>query len=98
VPPYDERSRERDTVNATDGVLRDSGGDRSSFCSVKEEVDRYLASLVVGVDRTATGGTGRDGPPPGPPPPGPPPPEGPGPAAPRPRGGASLVPGVAKAG
>jgi protocatechuate 3,4-dioxygenase beta subunit len=51
VAPYKDRKAERDTTNATDGVLQHSGGGHESFCSIKEEADHYLASLVIGVDR-----------------------------------------------
>lgn len=51
IAPYDGRKFQRDTFNATDGVLKGSGGGHDSFCSIKEESDCYLASLVVGVDR-----------------------------------------------
>jgi protocatechuate 3,4-dioxygenase beta subunit len=53
VKPYNTRETERDTVNTTDYVVRKGGGDRTSFCSIKEEADRYIASLVIGVDRDA---------------------------------------------
>ena len=68
VAPYNERAAGRDTFNAGDSVLRASGGGHGSFCSIKEDEDRYVASLVVGVDRTAEisggGGPGGGGPPP----------------------------------
>ncbi len=87
VRPYKDRTKKRDTINASDGVLAASGGDHASFCSITEEADRYLAALAVGVDRSgATPAGPRRGPPPGPPPGGPPPPRS------RPPG--SLVPGV----
>jgi protocatechuate 3,4-dioxygenase beta subunit len=65
VAPYRTRGRERDTINRVDGVLRASGGGHASFCSIKEESDHYLASLVIAVDRTAAAASGR---PPMPPP------------------------------
>jgi protocatechuate 3,4-dioxygenase beta subunit len=66
VAPYRQRGRERDTINKTDGVLRASGGSHASFCSIKEESDHYLASMVIAVDRTAAAGSGRPSmPPPG---------------------------------
>lgn len=70
VKAYSPRAQERDTGNATDPLVKD--GDRASFCSVKEEATRYLASLIIGVDRRATvsGRGGPGGPPPGGPPPG----------------------------
>jgi protocatechuate 3,4-dioxygenase beta subunit len=91
VKPYNARVHERDTVNATDHVVENSGSDHASFCSIKEEPDRYLASLIVGVDRNAKPSTQRG--PMGPPPDGPPP-QGMGP--PRAASGAKrrLVPGV----
>jgi protocatechuate 3,4-dioxygenase beta subunit len=55
VKPYNSRAHERDTVNATDYVVRVSGNDRTSFCNIKEETDRYVASLIIGVDRDADG-------------------------------------------
>jgi protocatechuate 3,4-dioxygenase beta subunit len=51
VKPYNTRKHERDTVNTTDYVLNKGGNDRTSFCNIKEEADRYLASLVIGVNR-----------------------------------------------
>lgn len=54
VAPYNTRTAERDTVNTTDGVLRNSGGGHESFVNIKEEADYYLASVVLGVDRNAT--------------------------------------------
>jgi protocatechuate 3,4-dioxygenase beta subunit len=64
VKPYNNRASERDTVNTTDYVVRKSNDDRGSFCNIKEEADRYLASLVIGVDR----GVRQDAPPPAAPP------------------------------
>ena len=102
VPPYNRRKEARDTTNATDGILRMGGGGHGAFCSIKEEADRYLASLVVAADRNSK--TIADGPrgfPGGPPPEGMPhgPPPGPPPttARPRPTGWErSLVPGAPK--
>lgn len=54
VAPYNTHTAERDTVNTTDGVLRNSGGGRELFVSIKEEADYYLASIIIGVDRNAT--------------------------------------------
>lgn len=54
VAPYNTRTVERDTVNTTDGVLRNSGGGHESFVNIKEEADYYLASVIIGVDRNAT--------------------------------------------
>jgi protocatechuate 3,4-dioxygenase beta subunit len=66
VKPYNNRRHERDTSNTTDYVLNKGGNDRTSFCSIKEEADRYLASLVIGVDRDANE-TSQTPPPPPPP-------------------------------
>ena len=84
--PYSRRAELRDTSNATDGVLRASGGGHGSFCSIREEADHYLASLVIGADRN--GQPVADGP--GGPRPGRPP--GPGPGA-RPPGPGARPPG-----
>lgn len=53
IAPYNTRKAARDTVNVTDGVLQESGADRIAFCSVKEEANRYLASLLIGISRDA---------------------------------------------
>jgi protocatechuate 3,4-dioxygenase beta subunit len=73
VKPYNTRAHERETVNANDYVINVSGNDRTSFCNIKEETDRYLASLVIGVDRDAKESATRPGPPPPPGAVGPPP-------------------------
>ena len=89
VAPYNTRARERDTVNATDHVVQTNDSGHLSFCSIKEEPDRYLASLIVGVDRHAAVIAPRG---PGAPPPG-------GMAPPRAASGGArqLVPGIVKA-
>jgi protocatechuate 3,4-dioxygenase beta subunit len=96
VSPYTERAAGRDTVNATDGDAHD-GGD-AAFCYVKEEADRYLAGLVVGIDRLAAlpaRPRGPGGPPPGGPSPGGPPSSDEGaPSAPPAIDKAKLVPGA----
>ena len=88
---YSTRKRERDTANSTDDVLQMSGGGHDSFCSIKEEADHYLASLVIGVkDDGREVAQPEMGPPPGdaagrgPPPP---------PRA-APRRGGGLIPGI----
>jgi protocatechuate 3,4-dioxygenase beta subunit len=91
--PYNKRKRPRDTTNGSDGVLRMSGGGHEAFCSIKEEADHYLASLVIGVrDGRAEADALEFAPPPGaggrPPPPG----QREGPPPRQPRGG--LIPGV----
>lgn len=93
VSPYNTRRNERDTVNATDMVLKMGEGGRAAF-SIREEADRYVASLIVGVNRDAKESLRRM---PAAPPPGGPPPGGAGGpprGQPRPRG--SLVPGIVK--
>ena len=81
VPDYGDRARQRMVINANDHVIERSDPQHRAFCAVKEERDRYVASLTLGVDRRAETTVGRAGPPPpgmrgGPPPgspPGPPP-------------------------
>jgi protocatechuate 3,4-dioxygenase beta subunit len=109
VAPYDARDELRDTSNATDGVLRASGGGHGSFCTIKEDDGCYQAALVIGADRNGkpvANGPGGPPPPDFEPPPGAPP--GPGPlggpppfghARPRPADwDRSLVPGAPKQG
>lgn len=67
------RQEERDTVNSIDGIARQAG--EGACCAIREQDDRYIASLVVGVDPAATWseqgqGMGGPGGPGGPPPPG----------------------------
>jgi protocatechuate 3,4-dioxygenase beta subunit len=83
--PYNRRGVTRDTVNAADHVVKNGGRQHATFCDVKEQADRYLATLIIGIDRTATAPSGTGG---GPPPPG----HGPGGGPIRPRG--SLIPGM----
>ncbi|WP_232630612.1 intradiol ring-cleavage dioxygenase [Methylobacterium sp. Leaf118] len=80
VPAYGGRRFERLVVNVNDGIAREEDPQRRAFCAVKEESDRYVASLVIGVRRDAevAGLTdraetpaGRPERPPGPPPGGP---------------------------
>ncbi|WP_273691307.1 intradiol ring-cleavage dioxygenase [Ketogulonicigenium vulgare] len=77
-----QRSDTRDTVNKGDGIAAEAG--EGAYCAIREQADRYIAALVVGIDPDATwteggqgmGGPGRGGPeggpgggmPPGPPP------------------------------
>lgn len=51
VAAYQGRSGRRDTTNASDGLLRRSG-DQGSFAQIKQDGDVYVASMVVGVDRS----------------------------------------------
>ena len=95
APAY-ARAQERDTLNRIDDIATQAG--QGAYCAIREQADRYIAALVVGIDPAARwqeGGQGmRGGPPPGdgrPPPPGfdgsrpPGPPPG-GPGGPGPRG------------
>lgn len=45
------RKESRDTSNATDGVIRASGGGHQSFGNIREEADHYLVSLIIAADR-----------------------------------------------
>jgi protocatechuate 3,4-dioxygenase beta subunit len=104
--PYRERGRRRDTTNATDGILRASGGGPGVFCDIREASDRYVGSLLIAADRAAAPPMDRGppgaggGPPPGFGPPrrglrGPPPPGfGPGPGTAREWSNGSLIPGA----
>lgn len=53
VPAYGGRKLERLTVNTNDGIAQEEDPERRAFCAVKEEHERYVASLVIGVDRGA---------------------------------------------
>jgi protocatechuate 3,4-dioxygenase beta subunit len=95
IPPYTERKEKRDTLNSTDFIaLGDK--DHTSFATIKEEADAYVASLVIGVDREADPRAARG--------PGGPPPRGPsffremfgGDPPPRRQGAGSLVSGGKK--
>lgn len=79
------RPERRDTVNAGDFVLSETPDGRSTFLNIREEADRYVATLTIAVDRNATSSTGGRMPPPPPDRPG----SGPRPEAPR----GPLVPG-----
>ena len=73
VPDYTGRKRERAVLNVNDRVVVDADPGRLAFCAVKEERERYVASLTLGVDRNvnpdiiARNGA-MAGPPPGSPP------------------------------
>ncbi|OAF17113.1 intradiol ring-cleavage dioxygenase [Bradyrhizobium neotropicale] len=79
VPAYKDRARQRTIINANDHVIERSDPEHRAFCAVKEERDRYVATLTLGVDRRTDATVGHAGPPPPPPgmrggpPPGPPP-------------------------
>ena len=72
VPPYNDRASARDTVNSSDGIAAQAG--ESAYAAVREASDRYVATLVIGVDPEAisqnggpggpSGGDGRPGMPP----------------------------------
>jgi protocatechuate 3,4-dioxygenase beta subunit len=69
VPEYEGRARQRGVLNANDHVVEQADPDRRAFCAVKEEKERYVASLTLGVDRRAQAQASNfRGPPPGPPP------------------------------
>ena len=75
VPAYGGRRTERFVVNANDEFALEDDPGRRGFCAVKEERDRYVASLVIGIDRGGDAAAmDRDGTPSGrpelPPPPG----------------------------
>lgn len=70
VPDYGGRARQRTVINANDHVIERADPEHRAFCAVKEERDRYVATLTLGVDRRAETTVGRAGPPPPPPPPG----------------------------
>jgi protocatechuate 3,4-dioxygenase beta subunit len=53
IAAYADRLKPRAVVNANDQFANFHDPNRLSFCAVKEERDRYAASLVLGVDRSA---------------------------------------------
>ncbi|MCB1335240.1 MAG: intradiol ring-cleavage dioxygenase [Roseivivax sp.] len=67
VPPYNQRTAERDTTNGTDGIARQAG--EGAFAALREQAAHYTAALVVGIDETASSRAGKrpgaGGPPPG---------------------------------
>lgn len=50
VPPYNSRSAPRDTMNASDRIARNVGD--GGYAAIREESDRHVAQLVVGVSST----------------------------------------------
>ena len=65
------RDETRDTVNSIDDIAAQAG--QGAYCAIREQKDRYVAALVVGIDPDAEwheSGQGMAG---GPPPGGPPP-------------------------
>ena len=72
-PAY-RRNARRDTLNSIDGIAAEAG--EGAYAAIREQKDRYIAALVVGIDpaaRWSEGGPGGRGPggPGGPPPGGP---------------------------
>lgn len=55
VPAYQGRRAERFIVNANDGIANEEDPHRRAFCAVKEEAERYLATLTLGVDHARSG-------------------------------------------
>lgn len=53
VPAYTGRTGERFVVNANDGIANEEDPNRRAFCAIKEEKDHYLATLTLGIDRSA---------------------------------------------
>ena len=68
VPDYTGRPRQRMIMNVNDGIARDLDPSRLAFCAVKEERERYVATLTVAVDRNTKVAEAHRMPPPGPPP------------------------------
>ena len=52
ISPYDVRKAERDTANGNDFIFKHQGGEQT-LLKIEEEDGRYLASLVIGVERTS---------------------------------------------
>jgi len=67
IAPYSTRKEKRDTLNSTDWIAG-ADADHISFASVREDADAYVATLVIGVDRTAAPEPAGFERPPGPPP------------------------------
>ena len=58
------RKRRRDTFNVNDSLaLMDKS--HGGFCDIREQADHYLATLILGVDRSATALADNVWPPPG---------------------------------
>ena len=67
IRPYADRKAARDSFNATDSIAQDEGNGHATYCNVKEEADRYLATLVIGIRRSGASPGARPAGPPGPP-------------------------------
>jgi protocatechuate 3,4-dioxygenase beta subunit len=53
VPDYTGRPRQRMVVNANDHIATDLDPGCRAYCAVKEERERYVATLTLAVDRNA---------------------------------------------
>jgi protocatechuate 3,4-dioxygenase beta subunit len=53
VPDYKDRPKERAIVNVNDRVALEADPGHRAFCAVKEERDRYVATLTLAVNRNA---------------------------------------------
>ena len=63
VPDYTKRAQQRLVINVNDGVATGSDPEHRAYCAVKEERERYVAMLTLGVDRNAKmSANGSDGP------------------------------------
>lgn len=64
VAPYNDRTRQRDTLNASDSIATQST--RAAYAFIKELDEEYLAAMIVGIDPNAlpSAGGGRAGAPP----------------------------------
>lgn len=62
VPDYAHRARTRATINRNDPLILHDDPEHRAFCAIREAPDRYVASVVLGVDPGATAPTGK-GPP-----------------------------------
>jgi protocatechuate 3,4-dioxygenase beta subunit len=53
VPDYTGRPRQRVVLNTNDHIAADLDPGRLAYCAVKEERERYVATLTLAVDRNA---------------------------------------------
>ncbi|CCD88253.1 putative intradiol ring-cleavage dioxygenase [Bradyrhizobium sp. ORS 285] len=51
VPDYTGRPKQRLVINANDRVATEADPDHRAYCAIKEERDRYLATLTLAVSR-----------------------------------------------
>ena len=69
VPDYTGRPKQRLVINVNDRVATEADPEHRAYCAIKEERERYVASLTLAVDRNAkVSADSRPPPPPGPPP------------------------------